>query len=135
MEVQILGKNGLKTVDLNRRKAIREKCLNCAGWFCKDVTDCTFTGCSLYPFRTGQGKQNAKIRSKAIRKYCLWCMNGQYGEVSKCPSKDCSLFPYRKIKTDRSTEIKSLPKHDHIQVISEDKTKGACPNMGESKRF
>jgi hypothetical protein len=117
MKVVIFGKNGLKEVDINRRKAIREKCLNCAGWFHKEITNCTFTGCPLFPFRSGQGKQNAKARSKAIRKYCLWCMNDQHGEISKCPSTDCSLFAYRKTKTDRSTEIKSLPKNSHIRAI------------------
>jgi hypothetical protein len=122
MKVTILGKNGLKVVDLNRRKAIRERCLNCAGWSYKEVTNCEFDDCDLHLFRSGEGKQNAKARSKAIRKYCLWCMNGQYGEVSKCPSKDCSLFPYRKIKTDRSTEIKYLPKHGYIEPCFERKT-------------
>lgn len=121
MKVSILGKNGLKVVDLNRRKAIRERCLNCAGWSYKDVTNCEFDDCDLYIFRSGEGKQNAKDRSKAIRKYCLRCMNGQYGEVFKCPSKDCSLFPYRKTMIDQSTEIKSLPKNAHIEPFSEDK--------------
>ncbi len=121
MKVTILGKNGLKVVDLNRRKAIRERCLNCAGWFHKEVTNCTFTGCPLYPFRSGQGKQNAKVRAKAIRNYCLWCMNGQRSEVSKCISPDCSLFPYRNSVTDRSTEIQSLPKKGHIGPLCEDK--------------
>jgi len=121
MKIIILGKNGPKMVDLNRRKAIRERCLNCAGWFHKEVTSCTFIDCSLYPFRAGQGKQNAKDRSKAIRKFCLWCMNGQHGEVARCPATDCSLFPYRKSKTDRLLEIKSLPKKSHIEVCFEDK--------------
>ena len=121
MKVKILGKNGPKVVHLNRRKAIRERCLNCSGWYPKEVTDCTFTDCPLHPFRSGRGKQNAKARAKAIRKYCLWCMNGQHGEVSKCPSTDCSLFPYRKNRTDRSTEIKSLQKNSHIHAFFEDK--------------
>jgi hypothetical protein len=125
MKVIILGKNGPKSFDLNRRKAIRERCLNCAGWFHKEVADCIFTDCPLYPFRSGQGKQNAKTRTKAIRKYCLWCMNGQHGEVSRCPAKDCSLFPYRKSKTDRSTEIKSLPEKGHIEPYFEGKTEKA----------
>ena len=103
MKVVMLGKNGPKVIDLNRRKAVRERCLNCAGWSQKEVTNCTFTDCPLYPFRSGQGKQNAKARSKAIKKYCLWCMIGQHGEVSQCPSTDCSLFPYRKTMTERST--------------------------------
>ena len=121
MKVSILGKNGQKAVDLNRRKAVRERCLNCAGWFYKEVAKCIFTDCPLHSFRSGQGKQNAKARAKAIREYCLWCMNGQHNEVTECPSKDCSLFPYRKTRTDKSTEIKSLPKKSHIQTIFEDK--------------
>ena len=121
MKVTILGKNGLKVVDLNRRKAIRERCLNCAGWFHKKVTNCTFIDCPLYPFRSGQGKQNAKARAKAIRKYCLWCMNGQHGEVYKCPSTNCPLFAYRKTKTDTSTKIKPLPKKGHIEPYFERK--------------
>ena len=121
MKVSIFCKNGPKVVDLNRRKAIRERCLNCSGWSHKEVTTCIFKDCPLYPFRSGQGKQNAKARSKAIHRYCLWCMNGQHGEVSKCPSTNCSLFPYRKVRTDRSAEIKSLRKKRHIEAIFEDK--------------
>jgi len=121
MKITILGKNGLKTVDLNRRKAIKEKCLNCSGWYHKEVTNCTFTDCPLYPFRAGQGKQNAKHRSKKIREYCVWCMDGNTGEVSKCPSTDCPLFPYRKTKIERPAEIKSLPKNGHIEPFIEDK--------------
>ena len=125
MKVKILSNNGPKVVDLNRRKAIRERCLNCAGWLHKEVAECTFTDCPLYPFRSGQGKQNAKARAKSIRKYCLWCMNGQYGEVSRCPSSDCSLFPYRKTHLDRSTEIKIMPKKGHIDPHNGDKIEKA----------
>lgn len=130
MKVKILGKNGPKVVDLNRRKAIRERCLNCAGWYNIEVSDCTFTGCPLNPFRSGRGKQNAKARSKAITNYCLWCMNGQYGEVSKCPSTDCSLFPYRKAKTDRSSEIKSLLKKSYIEAYFEGNMEKEYLSMG-----
>jgi hypothetical protein len=121
MNVSILGKSGPKVVNLNRRKAIRARCLNCAGWFHKEVTSCTFTDCPLHPFRFGQGKQNAKARSKAIRKYCLWCMNGQHGEISKCPSKDCPLFVYRKTNPDRATEINSMTKKRHIEPLFQGK--------------
>ena len=130
MKISITTKNGLKIVDLNRRKAIREQCLNCSGWSHNEVSDCTFTDCSLYLFRSGRGKQNAKARSDAIRKYCLWCMNGQNVEVSKCPSTDCSLFPYRKTKTDRSTEIKSLQKKGHIEAYFEEKKEKEYLSMG-----
>ena len=129
MKIKIIGKNGPKEVDLNRRKAVRERCLNCAGWFHKEVTSCIFLDCFLYPFRSGQGKQNAKARAKAIRNYCLWCMNDQHAEVSKCSSTDCSLFPYRKSKTDRSAEIKSLPKKDRIESYLEEKIESEYQNI------
>lgn len=121
MKVEILAKNGFKIVDLNRRKAIRERCLNCAGWSYIEVTNCTFTDCHLFPYRSGQGKQNANNRSRAIRKYCLWCMSCKHGEVSRCPSTDCCLFPFRKVKTDRSSEIGSLPKRGDIESFFEGK--------------
>ncbi len=122
MQVAMMAKDGgLKAVDLNRRKAIHERCLNCSAWYPSEVTNCTFTDCPLYPFRTGVGRQNSKVRAKAIRKYCLWCCNGSLYEVRKCVSRDCPLFPFRKSGVDRSVELPSLPKKEHIEPISETK--------------
>ena len=121
MKLAIQHKQGSKIVNLNRRKAIRERCLNCSAWFSREVANCSFTECTLFPFRSGQGKQNAKLRSKAIRNYCLWCMAGNKAEVSKCTSPDCSLFPYRKSTIDRSAEIKSIPEKGHIRPVSGNK--------------
>jgi Zn-finger protein len=135
MRVLILGKNGPKSFDLNRRKAIRERCLNCSGWSHKELANCTFSDCPLYPFRSGQGKQNPKARSKAIKNFCRWCVNDQHGETSKCTSIDCSLFPYRKTRTDRSTEIKSLPKKDHIEPYFERKTEKEYLSMGSNGKL
>ena len=72
MKVYILTKAGLEIVDLNRRKAIHQKCLNCSGWSHKEVFDCSFHDCPLHPFRTMDGKQNPKDRCRAIRQYCRW---------------------------------------------------------------
>jgi hypothetical protein len=106
LKVSIQSKDGSKVISINRRKAIREKCLNCSGWSLKDVTDCEFKGdCQLYPFRSGIGKQDAKARLKAIKDHCLWCMNGQRYEVAKCTAPDCPLFVYRKSGVDRSVNI------------------------------
>ena len=127
MRVSILGKTGPKIVDLNRRKAVRERCLNCTGWQPKEVKQCTSNDCSLYAFRSGEGKQNPKARKKTIRDYCLWCMNGQRSEVSKCVSNDCPLFPYRKSTTDKSVNISVLPKKHHIKPVLRDKTEGEYP--------
>ena len=121
MKLAIQHKHGSKIVNLNRRRAIRERCLNCSAWSTIEVLNCEFTECALYHFRSGQGKQNAKLRSKAIRDYCLWCMVGSKFEVSKCPSADCSLFAYRNSTLDRSAEIKSIPKSSHIEPVSGNK--------------
>ena len=144
MRMRVLSKTGHKAICLNRRKAIRERCLNCSGWQYKSVAKCEFTDCTLYPFRSGQGKQNAKNRSKAIRDYCLWCMGTSKSEVAKCCSFDCSLFPYRKFTVDRSAEIKYISKLGHIELVSGNKkrnqyqsaditliVRGRCPQLHE----
>ena len=81
MKIAILGKNGLTLIDLDRRKAIRERCLNCSSWIPKEASNCSFHNCPLYPYRMAKGKQNAKARRKAIRKYCLWCMSGKPSDI------------------------------------------------------
>jgi hypothetical protein len=45
-------------------------------------------------------------------------MNGKRSEVSKCVSSDCPLFPYRMNGIDSTSNIKSLPKKDHIGAVS-----------------
>ena len=95
MKSEILSRDGLKTVALNRRRAVRERCLNCSGWSNQEVEGCTFTDCSLYPYRSGQGGQNAKDRNQAIKSYCQWCMAGDKWEIKRCTSAHCPLFHFR----------------------------------------
>lgn len=80
---------------LNRREAIRNRCIDCSGFAKMEVRNCAIFNCQLWPFRMATGKQNAKARDKAIRDYCLECMEGQSLEVRLCPSVECSLYPYR----------------------------------------
>ena len=121
MKVKIQSKDGNKIVNLNRRKAIRKTCLNCSAWFPREVSNCDFVDCSLYPFRSGKGKQNPKKRDRAIRGYCRWCMCGQRSEVSKCISSDCPLFNYRMNGIGRLSKIESLLKKGHIETVSKRK--------------
>ena len=114
-----MSKGGLRVVDLNRRKAIHQRCLNCSCWIPSEVIGCSFTDCPLFPFRTGKEKQDPKARRKAIRKYCLWCMAGQNSEVAKCVSRICSLFAFRMSGIDRSVEINSEPKTERIEPLFE----------------
>jgi hypothetical protein len=116
MRVKILHKDGHKVVDLNRRQAIRERCLNCSGWSTAGVKYCTHTWCHLHPYRMGTGKQKSKNRDLAIRKYCLWCCCDQINEVRLCPSRDCALFAFRLSSIDHSVEIPSLRKKRHIEA-------------------
>ena len=122
MKVKIQCKDGNKIINLNRRMAIQQKCLNCAGWIPKEVSKCDFKDCFLYPFRSGKGKQSPKKRERAIRDYCLWCMAGKKSEIAKCVSTDCSLFPFRLSSLDYSTEIKPTQKKGHIEAVSGNKT-------------
>ena len=119
MKVSIMSKSGLRVVDLNRRKAIHQRCLNCSCWIPSEVIGCVFTDCPLFPFRSGKGKQDPNTRGKAIRKYCLWCMAEKRSEVAKCVSRTCPLYVFRHIRIGRPTEIVSLPKNSHIEVVSE----------------
>lgn len=110
---------------MNRRKSIRQKCLDCSGYEHKEVTDCTITDCPLYPFRGGTGKQNPKERNRAIKDYCLCCMNDQSSEIALCVSPFCSLFPFRgynratNASIAEKTAYRGLGRDDLPKVISE----------------
>jgi hypothetical protein len=133
MRVAILSRDGLRLANLNRRKAIRARCLDCSGWSFDEVKDCGFRDCPLYPFRSGQGRQNAKERMKAIKRYCLWCMAGQKPEITKCVSVRCPLFAFRKgERLDRSIAIISpfLPEKEHIHATFQTISDEPIPNYG-----
>ena len=134
MKASILRKNGHEVVNLNRRRAIRERCLNCSGWNLKEVYDCEISNCSLYPYRSGNGKQNPKDRKKAIREYCLDCMSGQRNEIKLCPSQDCPLFAYRMGIIDRTAEIKSTTKTGDIEAVSQSKIRKPYLSMDNDKK-
>ena len=113
MKVKIIHKNGHKTTNLNRKRAIREKCLNCSCWNAVEVELCKQTDCRLYKYRMNGSNQNAKERNRDLRKYCLACCNGNYIEVKKCHVLDCPLYAFRKTVLDRSIEVKS----ESVEVI------------------
>jgi len=118
MKVKIIHKNGYKTVALNRKKGIREKCLNCSGWSVVEVELCQQTDCLLHKYRMNGNNQNSKERDRALRKYCLACCNGSLNEVNKCQAKDCPLYAFRQTKVDHSIEIKSENCKGHIKAFS-----------------
>jgi len=68
------------------------------------VQVCQHTGCTLHPFRSGQGKQNARNRDRAIKAYCRWCANS-FGEVLHCPVTTCPLYPFRKFRVEHPARI------------------------------
>ena len=110
MQRKIQSRHGYRVLNLNRRRAIREKCLNCSCLIPKEVEHCSFQDCPLYEYRSGLGRQNPKARDKAIKAYCLWCMAGQRAEIARCVSVHCPLFGFRK---DRHEKSNSLPKIAH----------------------
>ena len=111
MRFVVLGKKGQGVMELNRRQAIRERCLNCVGWIPSEVRKCDFADCALHPYRMGTGKQDAVERAVAVRLYCLDCCLNQPTEVRLCPCRDCSLYPFRLSRIDKSVEIQ---KTDHV---------------------
>jgi hypothetical protein len=119
MKVPIQIDGSIKVVDLNRRKAIRERCRNCVGWNPSGVRSCEIAECPLHPYRSGNGKQNAKARRKAIRDYCLWCCAKQRKEVYKCPAKYCPLFVFRKTHIDKAFKMDVTAKSGCIETFSE----------------
>ena len=102
LKMRILAKRGHKVININRRRAIRERCLNCSAWVEPDVKNCIMEDCQLYPYRMGTGKQDAKARSRSIQDYCSWCCCESIREKRKCPSFDCPLWAYRKSTADYS---------------------------------
>jgi hypothetical protein len=80
---------------LNRRQAIKQKCLDCSGYERNEVTYCRCKDCSLQPYRSGKGKQSPPDRDRAIREYCMWCTLDQPREISLCPATGCPLYEFR----------------------------------------
>jgi hypothetical protein len=100
-------KNGFRFARINRRKAIRYFCAECVGWGNSEIEKCSGNNldgsmCSFHPFRSGQGKQNAKKRDAAIKKQCRYCMQGNFISIGKCASRYCPIYPYRNHRTDRT---------------------------------
>ena len=105
MKAEVLTKDGVKEVDLNRRKAIRLKCLDCSGFEYKEVKNCVYTDCSLMQFRTGKGKHNPKERDKALKSYCMECTVDQPYEITNCTSLYCPLYIFRGYTVTKDTSF------------------------------
>ncbi len=116
VKLTIMSRTGTKTISLNRRQAIKERCLNCSAWSPSEVDDCHFTDCALYLYRTGKGRQSATDRNRAIRTYCLWCCNDQPKEVRLCPTGECALHPYRMGKSSTVPGTPLSAESPHIEV-------------------
>ena len=115
----IQTKEGHEIKHLNRRKAIRERCLMCSAWNVVEVRNCELTDCALYPFRLGTGKQDPKARDRAIRNYCMWCCADQKLEVARCHLTDCPLFYFRNTVSSKQLNIDSEADTGHIEAIIE----------------
>lgn len=82
---------------MNRRTAIKKRCLNCSAGSRAGIQGCKNIDCSLFPYRTGAGKQVAKARDRAIKDYCRWCSITRH-EVVHCPVCECPLHRFRLVK-------------------------------------
>lgn len=112
MKTTILSKDGTREIDLNRRRAIRERCVNCSGWNFAEVERCSHTDCDLYPYRMGKMEKGGSVeRERALRAYCVWCMAGQINEVRLCPSALCPLHLFRLPSSAKAMKGPSLPEN------------------------
>lgn len=113
-----------KEAHINRRRSIRERCLDCTARSIKEITACPMKDCALYPYRLGKGKQNPQDRDKAIRAHCFYCCKEQTKEVRLCPSVDCPLYPYKPYGKNCLKAI-LLQKNAIGEVVSKGRGKGA----------
>jgi len=84
------------TKKITQMKAIRLKCLDCAGSF-TEVKNCPFEDCPLFKGRFGKRPKGFRTL-KAIRQYCIECMGNNSESrkyVRECSDKDCPLWPFR----------------------------------------
>jgi len=106
---EVLTKNGKEMRDLTKKIALRLRCLNCSGWGYKEVKECKFTDCKIYPYREGDNPNSGVQRMKDLRDYCKWC-SVEGGEPKRCQDFNCPLWPFRKgSATDKSREGVSTP--------------------------
>jgi hypothetical protein len=101
--------DGYRVANLNRRRAIKERCIDCSGYSTRQVRECWNHDCELYPFRTGDmDNHTANERKRAIQVLCRDnCMEGTSTDVSRCSSPDCPLYAFRMSRIDRSVELPS----------------------------
>lgn len=99
MRYRIIGKRGIKTTNLNRRRAIRRHCHMCSDFQWNEVLACRFYDCPLHPFRAGNCKasdRSPEQRRHAIVKFCSGCVGENKCTSMDCGTPHCALFPYRK---------------------------------------
>jgi len=84
-----------KSRKTDQRQGIRQYCMMCSCNDFQEVRNCELTGCALYVFRTGDGKQDSHIRSKSIHDFCLWCKENSTDNIFGCDTKDCPLYSFR----------------------------------------
>jgi hypothetical protein len=84
------------TVDepLPKPKAVRQRCLECAGSH-GAVRECEVSDCDLWKFRPSSPEKPDTTRKKAIRNFCLDCQGCSPSGVRECETVDCPLFSHR----------------------------------------
>jgi len=87
-------KTGLEMVSLNKKKAIRRRCFDCSGFSQKEVKECKWKKCQLFPYRMSTNPNSGAQRAKDIKAYCSWCIDHKH--TSLCVDVNCPLWPYRK---------------------------------------
>lgn len=96
--VPVRTDKGVVEIKVSRSKAVKLRCLDCAGFVKKQVKECSLTNCPLYEMRlTGKlnGEKAGLRRSKAIKDFCVRCFNGHKTLIKTCTDINCSFHQYR----------------------------------------
>jgi hypothetical protein len=99
MRRKVIGRRGMQSRNLNRRRAIRHHCLACSNFRWEEVVNCRRCDCQLFHFRLGKtgGKGlSPELRKEAICQFCRTCLGNGAAAESDCHASECSLFDYRK---------------------------------------
>ncbi|HBM15778.1 MAG TPA: hypothetical protein DD381_05460 [Lentisphaeria bacterium] len=83
---------------MNRRKAIKARCLDCSGGEIADVWNCKCPDCKLYPYRAECKMPSGRLSiAKIIKEYCQWSQQSAKGQ-KLCTEPYCAFNKIGRLK-------------------------------------
>lgn len=92
---------GYRVVNLNRRKATAERCLNCSEFIPSERAGCEITDCELFRYQIGTEKHSSDPRNRGIGAYCG--VNFKCGKVGKWRTVPLQIVLYMHLGNQHQT--------------------------------